>query len=213
VPGYFSGQTDEETLARARKITNGYFRAIMDANPNRWESGRSAYVCVNPGIRAHFQLMSEVLQFLAKDGTFDPTMAAPEAIVEKVVAFVEPVRTFIETATDKQIESKFARKFGEGGVAEYYFNLCELIQKKHREFGSAEYKKYKEHQADARVQQADKDVGDLQHAISEVIIESLKNIHGTHELPSGEKAYWDLGIENPDIKQNAYKKQQMTVDR
>ncbi len=62
VPGYLSAQTDEETLVRARKIINGYFRSLMDANPERWERGRSAYICVNPGIRAHFQLMQEILQ-------------------------------------------------------------------------------------------------------------------------------------------------------
>jgi hypothetical protein len=30
-------------------------------------------------------------------------------------------------------------------------------------------------------------------------------------LPSGEKAYWDTGIENVEIKQNAYKKQQQAT--
>lgn len=210
VPGYFSGQTDEETLARARKITNGYFRSIMEANPTRWEKGRAAYICVNPGIRAHFQLIQEALQYLSKDGKFDPTVESPDKIMAQLVSFIEPVRSFVKDATDKQIESKFSRKFGEGGVAEYYFNLCELIQKKHREFGSTEFKKYKERQADARVQQADNDVNDLQHYISQVVIETLKNIHGAKELPSGEKAYWEMGIENSDIKQAAYKKQQMT---
>lgn len=210
VPGYFSGQTDEETLARARKITNGYFRAIMDANPSRWERGRSAFVCVNPGVRAHFQLMQEMLQYLAKDGKFDPTVETPEKIISELVTLAEPVQAFIANAADKQIEIKFSRKFGEGGVAEYFFNLCDLIQKKHKEFGSQEYKKYIARQADARVEQADVDVGDLQHAISQVVIESLKKIHGVEELPSGEKAYWDLGIENAEIKQSAYKKQQMT---
>jgi DNA sulfur modification protein DndB len=43
------------------------------------------------------------------------------------------------------------------------------------------------------------------------VVETLKKIHGVHELPSGEKAYWDLGIENLDIKQSAYKKQQMVA--
>jgi DNA sulfur modification protein DndB len=210
VPGYFSGQTDEETLVRARKITNGYFRAIMDANPGRWEKGRSAFVCVNPGVRAHFQLIQEMLQYLAKDGKFDPAAETPDKIVGELITFSEPVQSFIKNATDKQIESKFSRKFGEGGVAEYYFNLCDLIQKKHKEFGSPEYKKYIARQADARVDQADADVGDLQNAISQVVIESLKKIHGVQELASGEKAYWDLGIENADIKQTAYKKQQMT---
>jgi hypothetical protein len=94
-------------------------------------------------------------------------------------------------------------------VAEYFYNLCDLIQKKHREFGSPDYKKYKDRQADARVQQADEDVGDLQHYISQVVIETLKKILGTHELPSGEKSYWDIGIDNTEIKSTAYKKQQM----
>ena len=210
VPGYFTGQTDDDTLARARKITNGYFRSIMEASPERWEKGRSAYICVNPGIRAHFQLMQEALQYLTKDGAFDPTVETPEKTVDQLVAFIEPIQTFVEDASDKQIEAKFSRKFGEGGVAEYYFNLCEIIQKKHKDFGSHEFKKYKERQADARVQQADNDVNDLQNYISEVVIETLKKIHGTNELPSGEKAYWELGIENSDIKQGAYKKQQMT---
>jgi DNA sulfur modification protein DndB len=168
------------------------------------------YICVNPGIRAHFQLVQESLLYLAKDGTFDPAVEAPEKIVSQLVAFIEPVRAFVEGASDKQIEEKFSRKFGEGGVAEYYFNLCELIQKKHKDFGSHEFKKYKEHQADARVHQADNDANDLQNYISEVVVETLKKIHGTNELPSGEKAYWELGIENSDIKQAAYKKQQMT---
>jgi DNA sulfur modification protein DndB len=93
-------------------------------------------------------------------------------------------------------------------VAEYFYNLCELIQRKHKDFGSTEFKRYKERQADARVQQADDDIADLQNYISQVVIETLKKVHGTHELPSGEKAYWDLGIDNVEIKQNAYKKQQ-----
>ncbi len=72
------------------------------------------------------------------------------------------------------MEIKFSRKIGEGGVAEYFFNLCDLIQKKHKEFGIQEYKKYIANQADARVEQADVAVGDLRRPISQVIIERLK---------------------------------------
>jgi hypothetical protein len=182
----------------------------MDANPTRWEKGRSAYICVNPGIRAHFQLIQEVLQHLADGDKIDPSLEKTEKVIAALTEFVEPVIEFVASASDKQIETKFSRKFGEGGVAEYFYNLCEIVQKKHKDFGSPEFKKYKERQADARVHQADEDLGDLQRYISEVVIETLKKIHGVHELPSGEKAYWDLGIENADVKHNAYKKQQMT---
>ncbi|HTB04308.1 MAG TPA: DGQHR domain-containing protein [Bradyrhizobium sp.] len=211
IPGFFAGQTDDETLARARKITNGYFRSLMDANPLRWEKGRAAHVCVNPGIRAHFQLIQEILRSLAELGDFDPSIESPEKVAAALISFIEPIRTFLAAASDKQIEANFARKFGEGGVRDYFYNLCEIVQKKHKDFGGEDFKKYKAHAADARVQQADEDIGDLQGAISKVVIETLKRIHGTHELPSGEKAYWDTGIENVEIKQNAYKKQQQAT--
>jgi len=148
------------------------------------------------------------LQYLGSKGIVDPMIDSADQIGTALVKFVEPIQEFVASASDKQIESKFSRKFGEGGVSEYFYNLCEILQKKHKEFGSQEFKKFKAQQADARVHQADKDISDLQNAISHVVIETLKKIHGTQELPSGEKAYWDLGIDNLDIKQAAYKKQQ-----
>src|ERR1700679_3885424 len=157
VPGYFSGQTDEETLVRGRKIVNGYFRPIMDANPSRWEKGRTAYICVNPGIRAHFQLMQEILRFLAGRGDFDPNVESPEKIIAALSTFIEPILTFVADAPEKQILTNFSRKFGDGGVREYFYNLCEIVQKRHKDFGGEDFKKYKAHAADARVQQADED--------------------------------------------------------
>ena len=59
-----------------------------------------------------------------------------------------------------------------------------------------------------RINQAGRDIEDIQSAVSEICIETLKSVHGTQELPSGEKAYWEIGIENADIKQKAYQKQQ-----
>jgi len=115
VPGFLSGLTDDETINRARKIMNGYFRSIMESNTTRWEKGRAAYVCVNPGIRAHFQLIQEVLQHLAAKGPLDPMIDTPEKITAALIDFAEPVRSFVAGASDKQIESKFSRKFGEGG--------------------------------------------------------------------------------------------------
>jgi len=208
IPGFFTAQTDDETIARAKRIINGYFRSLMAANSERWERGRAGYVCVNPGIRAHFQLIQEILEYLSNSKQLDAFVEQPEKIAAALVNFIEPIRTFVATASDKLVEAKFSRKFGEGGVAEYFYNLCELLQKKHKDFGSQEFKKYKERQADARIQQADNDISDLQNYISKVGVETLRRVHGTHDLPSGEKAYWDLGIENPEIKQNAYRKQQ-----
>jgi DNA sulfur modification protein DndB len=209
-PGFLTAPTDSETLVRARKILNGYFRALMETNLGRWQKGRAAYICVNPGIRAHFQLIQEILQYLQSRGTIDPVAAPPEKVVAVLVEFIEPLRSYIANAGDKQVEEKFSRKFGEGGVVQYFYNLCEIVARKQKDFGSEEFRKFTAQQADARVEQIERDVSDLQSSISAVVIETLKKIHGTEELRSGEKAYWDLGIENLDIKQAAYKKQQST---
>lgn len=156
-------------------------------------------------------MINEILQYQTAKNEIDALVDSADKIAASLVAFIEPFRSFVQSASEKQVEGKFARKFGEGGVTEYFYNLCEILQKKHKDFGGQDFKKFKERQADARVQQTDIDVGDLQHYISTVVIETLKKAHGTHELPSGEKAYWDLGIENLDIKQGAYKKQQMVA--
>jgi len=91
---------------------------------------------------------------------------------------------------------------------QYQYNLVDLIVHIHTDFGSLEYKSYKSNESDERVSQAARDLEDIQSAVAELCIETLKIVHGIHELPSGEKAYWDIGIESADIKQKAYQKQQ-----
>jgi DNA sulfur modification protein DndB len=208
VPGYLSDQTDQKTVQRARRVINGYFRAIMDASPDKWSAGRAAHICVNPGIRAHLQLMNEVLRHLEMHDGFDPHTAAEDSVVKRLTTFIEPILAFFRSASQHQIEQKFARMFGEGGVVKYLFNLFELLLSKHPGFGPKEFHDYRAKQTDARSAQASRDVLDLQDHIMRAVVETLKKVHGTQELNSGEKAYWELGIENLDIKQNAYKRQQ-----
>jgi hypothetical protein len=128
-------------------------------------------------------------------------------LIQHLTTFIKPICDFVATAGDHQIEQKFSRKFGEGGVIEYQYNLCDLLVNTHKDFGSEEYKKNRANQADVRTKQAGR-LEDIQNAVSKIVIEPLKRIHGNVELESGEKAFWELGIESADIKQNAYKKQQ-----
>ncbi len=150
-------------------------------NPIRWQNGRTAYICVNPGIRAHFQLIHEVLQHLHSRGVIDAFTASPETLISAAVDFIEPLRVFVCDATDRQIEEKFSRKFGEGGVVEYFYNMCDIIGRKQKEFGNDEFKKFKAQQADARLEQTERDISDLQNSIVTVVVESLK---GTSKNPS-----------------------------
>lgn len=210
LPGYLSGKTDDETIERARRVLNEYFRIIMDASPDRWHAGRSAFVCVNPGIRAYTRLLGEILRTFDATGVIDPYIAKVEDINARIKEFLKPLTDWLAAATDADISDRFSRKFGEGGVAEYYFALCEILAKSHPAFGGQEFQEFRDRRADQRVRIADEHVNDLQYAISKVVIEALKRIHGVNELESGEKAYWEIGIEDAGIKQAAYRKQQET---
>jgi len=210
IPGYLSQSTDRKTNDRARRVLNGYFRAIMDANPTRWVSGRAEWICVNPGIRAHLLLVAEIIKHLDAKGIIDGFAVGEDALIAALTDFVEPFLVFVRTATPAQLEPKFSRKFGEGGMTEYYYALCELLNVKHKDFGGEDFRQYLARQKDARDGQTREDVLDLVKTILDVTVDVLKTAYGTEELASGEKAYWDLGVENSKIKEEAYKKQQMS---
>ncbi len=61
---------------------------------------------------------------------------------------------------------------------------------------------------DERVSEADQFIINLTNDVTNYVIEVLKMVHGTHRMPSGELAYWEIGIENKSVKEKAYKKQQ-----
>jgi DNA sulfur modification protein DndB len=210
ITGYLSQATDKKTIDRARKVINGYFRAIMDANPTRWVAGRTEWVCVNPGVRAHLLLIAEIIKYLDAKGVIDGFDANEEWLIREVMGFISPICSFVQSATVAQLEPKFSRKFGEGGVTEYFYALCEIPSVKHKDFGSDEFRHYMTRQKDARDGQTRQDVLDLVQTAINVAVDILKTVYGAEELPSGEKAYWELGIENSKIKEEAYKKQQMT---
>ena len=211
VPGPLSSATDDKTIQRARIILNGYFDAIREANPKRWEAGRTAYICVNPGIRAHLSLLNEIIKYLELKKGIDFQLLNENDFIQNLLIAAKPVISFIGVADDSEIADLFSRKFGEGGVKEYFYKLCEIINKEVPEFGSDEFKDYLEKRDDDRVTATDQFIIKLTNDITNLVIRVLKKVHGTHRLPSGDLAYWELGIESKSAKEKAYKKQQEDV--
>jgi DGQHR domain-containing protein len=213
--GYLSGLTDEETLSRSRIILNRYFELVRDANTVRWEAGKTSYVAVNPGIRAHLLLVGEMIRYAqAKDSSFEPQTTSEQQVIKKLSELASPICSYIQTASDQDIIQKFSRKFGEGGVKEYFFNLCEILCSKLPDFGSDDFREYLARRADQRVALTHQTIIDLEKAIRDYVIYVLKNVHSIKEMKSGEKAYWEIGIESASIKENAFKAQQQTpVDK
>lgn len=208
VPGALSGATDAATIDRARQVLNGYFEGIRAANPARWEAGGSAYVCVNPGIRAHLMLIPEIMSYVAhRKGVDFMTMSESEAIAE-LSRISEPIQQFIRAASDEEIKDKFSRRFGEGGVKDYIFELTRLIASVHPDFGSEEFRRRLEQESSDAITEANKDILKISEIMTDVVVGTLKAVHGTHLLESGDAAYWELGISKVGIKDKTHKRQQ-----
>ena len=172
--------------------------------------GREAYISVNPGIRAHFMLINEIVGYLRYQKGIEFIELSELDFVGYLTDMAAPVFEYIATAKDDQIVDSFSRKFGEGGVKEYFYKLCELVATRHPDFGCDEFKTYVERKSDNRVAEADKVIISLTKDMTDYVMKTLKAIHGSHLMPSGDPAYWELGIESRRARDNAYKKQQET---
>ncbi|WP_297920920.1 DGQHR domain-containing protein [Metallibacterium sp.] len=209
-PGPLSWKTDDETLSRAKRVINGYFENIRCCNPLRWEAGRSGFVATNPGVRAHLLLLAEILADLAQRHGFVAESSREEQILGRIQAYLKPVCGLIATAPDEKIYDLFSRKFGEGGVKDYFFALCELVSgvPEFKDFGPAEFKQYRAEKFDARYSVANTDVMTLARKISDYIYETLLSVHGSKRVDGRDEAYWELGIESAKAKMEAYNRQQ-----
>jgi DNA sulfur modification protein DndB len=205
-PGSLSAANDELTLARARRIINYYFTTIRDANPVRWEAGRDAYICTNPGIRAHLKLLSDILNYVVYKYGLDVQAADEATIIPHINKLSLPVVEYFRSASDIDINEKFSRRFGEGGVIEYFDYLCEIIQEKIPDFGASDFHERQAKRKDERVTQTHQDVIKLNQDIADYIIRTLKEHYGTDDDESGEKVWWEQGIESQKAKENAYKR-------
>lgn len=206
VPGPISDATDDKTIARARRIINGYFSKIRESHTARWEDGRTSYICTNPGVRAHLLLLSEVLVYLTQENSLDIHAIEEDALLKSANKVIQPLIDYLSVAEDVDIYEKFSRRFGEGGVVEYFDQLCTIIHAKLVDFGSVEFRARLAKRKDERVTQTHQDIIKLNQDLSDYITSVLKRIYGSGEEESGEKAWWEQGIESQKAKENAYKR-------
>lgn len=213
VPGPLSGPTDEETIARATKVLSAYFECVRAANPKRWEGGRDEFIAINPGIRAHLSVISEVVSYLAHKRSLDFDLMKPEIFSRHITSLCAPIFTFIHKASDEQIRERFSRRFGEGGVKEYTYYLMQILTDTYTDFGTEEFKRWVEQSNSAKIDEVNQFLMKLAERLTNYVIDTLKKVHGTQRLPSDEPAYWEVGVESERIRKNAYEKQQKDKKR
>lgn len=208
VRGPLADATDEKTVERARKILNLYFEALRNASPKRWETGKGAYLCYNPGIRAHFMLIAEIVKYLSHKKGFDFDTLPAEKFAEEVLGVAKPVFDFVVNATDEEIKKNFAVKFGSGGPKEYLYRLYTIIHAVFSDFGPDEFLDWTSKTESERVEEAKIFVMQLSEKMVDCVIQTLKRVHGEKNLDSGDPVFWEVGVDNRRVRENAYKKQQ-----
>lgn len=211
-PGPLSGATDEDTIERAREVLNAYFEALRASNPERWEAGKSAFIAVNPGIRAHLMLIGEIVRYTSHKRGIDFHELPPKKFAETIAEVAKPIFDYLRKASDDDVKAKFSRKFGEGGVKEYLYNLFKILHEAREDFGPEEFLKWVSQQESERVDEANRLVMQLSEKMHNCVIENLKAIHGTKRMRSGDEAFWEVGIESRKIKESAYRKQLEDAD-
>ena len=200
--------TDEKIIERARIILNSYFERIMQAHPKQREDGKDAYICINPGIQALLMLLHEIIIYLELRKAIDFMQLSPEEIDKEVACIARPIFEYVKKASDEDIKKKFSRKFCEGVVKEYTYNLYEIIHDQISDFGSDEFKEYLKKRNSETTREANNFIMETLQKMIGFIIDALKVVHGRQILPSGDAAYRQNGIEKKAIKAHAYKKQQ-----
>ncbi|NDV28146.1 DGQHR domain-containing protein [Desulfovibrio sp. JC010] len=208
VPGPLAAGVDNETFKKATQILNLYFEEVCNAHPDRWANEPPSYIAVNPGIRAHLLLIDEIIRYRGFKDEIEFDSLPPDEIATILIESTKTIREYIKTATDEQIKDDFSRKFGEGGVKEYFWRLCELMASEYEDFGSEDFRDYLQQKKDGRAEAAHLDIIKLTEDITDYVIANLKRVYGEKELASGEKAYWAEGIDSRRAKEKAYKKQQ-----
>jgi DNA sulfur modification protein DndB len=207
-PGALSSTTDEQTIRRALKIVIGYFHLIRDSNPGRWEKGREGYIATNPGVRGFLLLLAECFSHLKQTTNIDPDAANEAVLLSEIGKLIKPVLRFVNADDEIEIKTAFSRKFGEGGVRDYFHNLAELISIDNPDFGSEELRTNLSLRKDQRRSATDIDVLKLSKDMHDTVVTILKRVHGEQRAVSGDPAYWRLGVESVKIRTAAYQRQQ-----
>jgi DNA sulfur modification protein DndB len=77
---------------------------------------------------------------------------SPNKFAESVVEVARPILKYVRTASDDEVKTKFSRKFGEGGVKEYLYNLFKILHEEREDFGPEEFLKWVTQQESERVE-------------------------------------------------------------
>lgn len=206
--GVLCSGTDEKTITRAQAVLSRYFDALSVTSPDRWKAGRQAYISVNPGVRAHIMLIAEIVKYVSAKKGVDFNTVNEETFMEHILTFAQPAFDYIKNASDEKIKDSFSRRFGDAGVTDYFYELCQAVHDMYPDFGSEDFIKRTKIRDDQRIASANLLSIDINDEIMGTLHKVLVSIYGDTKYPSGEYHYWEKGVQSKAIRKSAYDKMQ-----
>jgi len=186
LPGPCWEKNSEHSLIRVVELLSWYFEKVEKLNENRWDNGKSGYLCSNFGVYGHVRLLGELVRFSAREDNFDPIEAELDELFNSIQGYVKPVWDFIETANDDAFADRFKVPFGSGGQAQYFFRLVDLVRSQTPGFAPEGYEEFIQTVSDESVRQANDDVLWIQKIVPEYVMSELANKYGDQ--------FFELGV-------------------
>ena len=199
--GAFCGQSDSETLDRARTALNQYFGQVRNANMIEWESGRDGVLCTNVAVQAYIMLLGALVKYWEVNTAADSREMDIEDMMLEIEEYLKPIIDYLESSNTAQMKVSFQVPFGSGGPPEYYYRLCRIIKDKYADFRPEGMEQWEEEQSEERIQDADAKLKVIVSEIRKYIFDVFRAIHGEEK-----GAYWEKGISDKSLKSEAYKR-------
>ncbi len=209
IDGFFTGENDEQTIQKTTFILKAYFNELKLSNATAWEDGKAGYIATNPGIRAHLGVMKEVIAYLSYKRDLNFGLMSQKEVAEIILAFCQPIYEYFREAPSSEIQEKFSRKFGEGGVKHYRLQLLKILNNTNADFGPEEFKGWLIQTNSDDFSSIHDQIMAFSETLTNTVINGLRQLHGTEQMSSGEPKYWEVGAKSPRVRRNAYEKQQM----
>lgn len=200
-PGPLSGINDKETLDRTCDVLNAYFGIIKDANTQRWNAGRSGFICSNPGIRGHLRLLAELIKDMEAKTAQSAVDLSVSDLIEQIQPKLAPVIEYIHNTDNQTFLKDFKVTPGSGGAPEYYYSLCLIVNEKFPDFEPIGYSDWLMAESEENTTAADKRVKAIVDMVQGYIFHIFREKYGEDITQ-----YWEMGVIEKDIMRSAYDK-------
>jgi DNA sulfur modification protein DndB len=196
--GPLSGNTDVETLERARSALTTYFEHVRQANLSQWEKGRDGVLCTNVAVQAYIMLLAAIIEYWKVNTAANPNEMEAEEIISELEEYLRSVLDFLASASDDKMKASFTVPFGSGGPPEYFFRLCKLVKSQFADFAPGGMDTWEAEQSQENISTADRQIKEIYTETQRHLFDVLRKQYGDE--------YMQKGVPDKKMRTAAYEK-------